>query len=690
MARDSSELDSDDLAGRSDENGDYTGNDGLLHRRSYLKLASASAIASTAVAAGAGSVAASEYDVITVGAGQRRVINVDSNETLENVLIDCTANGARVTIAAHGTNWTIRNVGIKGRVTGTNATFGVSDRGGNTSRIENVYLGDGATSGHRHGLGIWVAPQHNGHIDIDRVNIQEMGDNSFYCSAPMHSGAGGTVDLSNCYSRDSWVSHFRLGEGAVTNCTAVNTAAHKNGRGVWAWAPGTVSVEDCQLATGGRHYAVVAGANGRGTTVRMRNTEYDTGFNGGLRRTSGATIDLQSDNGTNPRDTVPDGCPTSAEEAAGGSASSSASTQGQATTQESTSSLPNTIVFDGREATSDTTEYAFTTSGSVEPSTDDDATIDAEAQVDGNQAEGVVANYLDAFRFEGSIESLRVDGDAAVRVNGVEIDPARFDDRLENVLLVEGSDDSVSRYEFTVDGEVVPSTDEGATIDDGLELDDGHVQGTVANWRDAFRFEGDLEQLTIDGPATAIFNGEEIDPSEYGTDRPNVLEIEGTGEPASFEVTVDGTIAYDGEDDEDVTVVSGTTVQSSVTDSTQRFTFSGALTDATFTDGEATVRINDDVVDVADIGDHELLPHAIVIDGRATDDPATYSFRTTGSVVKSDYRNASIDEDDIIEGRAVRGAVGNWLDAYWFDGEVEDVTVLGDADVDIVYNARDQ
>ncbi|USZ71701.1 right-handed parallel beta-helix repeat-containing protein [Natronosalvus halobius] len=690
MARDSSVRNDDSAAGH-DGKVSRDGNTTLLDRRSYLKLASASAVAGPALAAATGNAAAADYDVITVPAGQREVIRVESNETLENTLVDVTADGATVTIAAHGTNWTIRNVGIEGRVTSENAVFGVSDRQGGTSRIENVYLGDGATDGHRHGVGLWVAPQHNGHIEIDRVNISEMGDNSFYCSAPGYNGAGGTVDISNCYSRDSWVSHFRLGEGSVTNCTAVNTSAHKDGRGIWAWAPGEVTVQDCNLAMNGRHYSVVVGANGGSSTVQMVNTQYDTGYNSGFRRASGA-IDLESGNGTSPEDVVPEGCPTSAEEAASGNASGSESRIESATDRRDSAEsadLPNVIVFDGRDASTATTDYAFTVTGDLESSTDEGATIDEESTVDGSSAEGVVANYLDAYRFDGELETLRLDGDAAVRVNGVEIDPSEFDDRLENVLLVEGTDADVTRYEFVVDGEIVPSNYEGATIDDTDTIEDGHVHGTVANWKDAFRFDGDLEQLTVDGPGTVSLNGEDVDPGEYGEDLPNVLEIEGTGEPASYEVTVEGTIAYEGDDDE-VTVRSGTAVQSSILDGSQRYQFSGAVTDVTFTDGVAAVRLNDDAVDPDETGDDELLPHVFVVDGTNADGPSTYSLQVDGRIRKADYRNASIDEGDLLEDSTVRGAVSNWLDAYWFDGDLEDFTLLGDAEVDVVYNARDQ
>ena len=293
-----------------------TGGKSTLTRRSYVRSIAAVATAAVGTAA-VGTVTADEVETISLDAGEHRTIAVEDGETFEDVLIDCTADGAHVTVSAQGTDWTIRNVGIEGRVSGKNAVFGVADTGGNTSTIENVYLGDGATNGHRIGLGIWVAPEHDGHIDIERVNIQEMGDNSFYCSAPGNAG-GGTVDMRNCYSANSWVSHFRLSDGCVENCTAVNDERHKDGRGVWAWSPGTVEVTDCDLLMNGRHYAIEAGANGSGTTVDVSETAFTTDFHGGTNAVDGSTIDISDEPDRDPADELPDGCPDSASVAAAG------------------------------------------------------------------------------------------------------------------------------------------------------------------------------------------------------------------------------------------------------------------------------------------------------------------------------------------------------------------------------------
>ncbi|MHC3438091.1 hypothetical protein ACYJ1Y_08280 [Natrialbaceae archaeon A-gly3] len=591
MAREPSVPDDERTSASPDWDADASGNSGLLDRRSYLKLAGV-ATAGTAMAAGAASAAADDYEVVEVPAGKREVVNVGSGETLENVLYDISANGAAVTIAAYGSDWTLRNIGIKGRYSATEAVIGAADTGGGTSRIENVYVGDGAEAGHRVGLGIWVSPEHNGHMDIERVNIQEMGDNSFYCSAP---GGQGTVDIRNCYSANSWVSHYRLARGTVENCVALNDSRHKDGRGVWAWAPGTVEVKGCDLEMNGRHYSVVAGGNNPGAEVTVEDTQWDRSFNGGYRDHRGQ-VRLGSGNGTDPDGSrIPEGCPTTPEEAAAGTSSSNGS--------------------GGREEDED--------------------------------------------------------------------------DELPHVILFEGSEEGATRYEFSVDGDVEKSTYEGATIDDEDVIEDDFVHGIVGTWRDAFRFSGDLEELTVDGPGTVSVDGEEVDPADYGEDLPHTLEIEGEGIPSSFEITVDGDLEFDGEDEpEDETlVVTDAAVQGSVTEETLRFRFAGAVTDVTLTSGEATVSIDGEEIDPDEYGEERILPHAIVIDGSEADGPSTYAIRVDGSLVDA---SSICTTDDVDESGSVRSILADWLDVYWFDGAITDLTVLGNADVHVEYNARDR
>ncbi|WP_265107798.1 hypothetical protein [Halosolutus halophilus] len=694
MTRDPSVPNEERTVDTGAESADERGNSGLLHRRSYMKLAGAT----TAAAAFTGAAGADDdYDVVKA---HGQVVRVGRGETYENKLIDLTT-GNDFLILIEGGDSAVRNIGFEGLYRGGQFMISITAGSGDIL-VENVYLGDGATkegASFVHGPGaVFMHRNSNADVTFRRCNVQGYPNNGFYCS---NTAYGGSVRFENCFGKNNGVSTFRCagGNDEIVNCVAYNDTTdygpgyggfiETSGRPVWVWNGGTVTIRDSHFADGPYPYAMVAGANGS----PGRATFESGGYRGTIQRASGSSVNVASGVSRDPDLSIPDGVPTSAKEAAsGGSSGSSAGSAAEdEPADDADHELPNVVVFDG-DGTGDTTSYEFVVSDAVEPSTDDDATIDDAAEVDGTHASGTVADYLDAWRFAGEIERLSVDGDAAVRVNGTEVDPDDFDDVLENVILIDGDSSDATRYEFAVDGDVEKATVDGASIDEEDTIEDGFVHGVVADWKDAFRFSGDLEQLTVDGPGTAVQNGEELDPAEYGPDLPHVLEVEGRGTPASYEITVDGTIELDADadPDDDATTVSGSTVQSSIADTTQTFRFSGALTDVTFTDGEADVFLDGEEIDVSEYGEHEFLPHALVIDGTESDDVSSYAFEASGSVVASDYQGASIDDEDVVEGAAVRGVVGDWLDAYWFEGNIEEFTLLGDAAVDVQHNARNR
>ncbi|QCW02519.1 right-handed parallel beta-helix repeat-containing protein [Natrinema pallidum] len=689
MARDNSVLDDGDSADNALESSDTSGNNELLDRRSYLKLTGAASVIGGGFATGTAA-AQDDYEVIEAS---NEWYTIDDGEVFENKIIDFSNGNWFGLYARESTNWTIRNVGFVGTHRYDRHAIAVADVDGNTSTIENVYMGDGCvrpSSYSSHGqCGIWVAPEHSGHIDIRHCNVQDWPNNGIYASAPGYNGNGGTVHIDRCYAANNYVSSFRLSSDGskCTDSVAYNDGNGRyNGRCFWGWNPGRMEVTGCDFSSGSYNDAIHLGRNGETTRIRIADTQFDgISQRGDVRLTRGDGL------GSNPDLSMPDGVPTSAEEAASGSSSGDQSGTEPSTDDSDGSSLANTVVFDGN-GTSDTTSYEFVVSEAVEPSTDENATIDAAASVDGTRASGTVADYLDAFRFDGEIERLSVDGDATVRVNGVEIDPADIDDVLDDIIVIDGSDEDVTRYEFTVSGEAERSGYEGASIDDEDAIEDGTVYGVVADWKDAFRYSGEVDQLTVDGPGTVSINGDRIDPADYGSDLPHVLEVEGTGTPVGFEITVDGNIelASDEAPEDEATTISGSTVQSTVTDGSLRFRFSGTLTDVSLINGTPTITVDGDEIDLEEYGDPELLPHAVVFDGTETAEPSTYSFRVDGKVIQAEYRDASVDENDIVEDTTVRGGVGNWLDAYWFDGDIEDFRILGDATVDVQYNAREQ
>ena len=290
-------------------------------RRDVLKTTAAAAVAAGGLS---GSASANDYEVIPA---QGQTIDIGWGETWENKLIDF-STGNRITITAHSSNWTIRNIGFQGYNSdaGKYAIFGLSDQGGNTSVFENVYMGDGGAAGdggetgNGHGItAVWVSPQHSGHIDFQNCNFQGWYDNAVYASAPGGSG-GGTIHIDNCYAANCHVSHYRVATNGsqVTNSVVRCDNEFYDGRGVWAWSPGPIPVDNCVLDMNGNHYSFVAGAWSGGSDINVTNTSWDNGFWGGYTTDGGGSVNFQWGNDTNPSAYVPDGVPTSAVEAAGG------------------------------------------------------------------------------------------------------------------------------------------------------------------------------------------------------------------------------------------------------------------------------------------------------------------------------------------------------------------------------------
>ena len=595
MATESSDSDDAQTGVSADGTDDNRGKKKLLGRRSYMKLAGAT----TAAAAVTGVASATDdYDVVEA---RGQTVRIGQGETYENTLVDL-STGEDFLILIEGSDSVVRNVGFEGLFRGGNFIISITAGSGDVL-VENVYLGDGATKEGEsfvHGPGaIFKHRRSNADVTFRYCNVQGYPNNGFYCS---NTASGGSVRFENCYGKNNGVSTFRCAspDDEIVNCVAYNDSTdygpgyggyiETDGRPVWAWNGGTVTIRDSHFADGPYPYSMVAGANGSPGSVDFQSG----GYSGSIQRAHGSTVNVGSDVSSDPDLSVPDGVPTSAVEAASG---------GNA-----------------------------------------DSTDDVEAAADD-------------------------------------------DEQLPHVILFDGDSADATRYEFEVDGEVRKSTYEGASIDDEDVVDDGFVHGVVADWKDAFRFSGDIEHLTVDGPGTVYLDDEEVDPEEYGPELPHVLEVEGTGDPASYELTVEGTIELDGDDEDSI---SGSTVQRSIDDGSHEYRFSGALTDVTFIDGDADVFLDGEAIDPDEYGEYEFLPHALVIDGTGSDGATSYAFEVDGAVVKSDYRGASIDDEDVIEGTTVRGAVGGWLDAYWFDGNVEEFRLVGDASVDVQYNARNR
>ena len=634
----------------------------LLGRRSYLKVAAGAA----ALGLGTGSTAADEsYDVIEVSAGDTYTVRLGDGDVLENTLIDITARNAKYQITAIGSGWEIRNVGVRGEwdeyEKAEPLIASVTDRNG-TGRIENVYLGDGAPDNTYPGAtGIYVAKNHAGVLEIDRVNIQDFPDNAIYGSSPgdlsrhsSGSGSNGEIHITNSYAANCRAGGFRVGSDGsyAKNCVAVGCD-----RNFWGFYNDTEAI-DCDFSDG--RFGDIGTGDGKwraDATVTVTNTRFDSTVNH-----SGRVVGSSAGS---PRRTKPsevEGVPLTPEEAASGSSGSSRPDEGteggddETETEDETSGRLLAFVTepDARNA-----EYEFTAEGPVELA-DADYESPSGRSISGNgndtveesdgtyQVSGLTGGgYGDAFRVDGAVTSIDIDQpdvmwveldgermsveEVIAETGGADDEDQQVSDRL--LAFVTDSEARYAEYEFTAEGPVEladadyesPSGGSiGGNGNDAIEESDGtySVSGlTGGGYGDAFR---------VSGPVTSI-----------DIDQPDVMWVELDGEEMSVEEVIDET-SPDGSED----------------------------------------------APEEDQSDEDRPSNAIVIDATESGDSATYSFRVTGAVEKATHQDASIDDGDSVDGTAVEGSVDGSKDAYWFSGNIDDFWLNGDALVDVDYDAR--
>ncbi|NEU56949.1 hypothetical protein [Halorussus sp. MSC15.2] len=473
-----------------------------VNRRNYLRLAAATAASVTAF--GTGVTATADFETITVPAGEVRSFSLGDGDTLENTLIDISADGAGYRISANGDGWAIRNVGVRGYFdANVDDPIVVLCPNGGTGTIENVYLGDGGYDAPA-GLttGIFVHAYHSGHIDIDRVNVQGWAGNGVYASGPgnhddhPNPGGDGTVQITNSYAADNPTADFRLGtDGSYCK----NCVCEGSGRGYWGFY-NTTKLIDCDV-----HNGIYAsdGAWESPAVVQLENTR----FSGGTH-TYVDSADISGSSAGTPRDRMPDGVPTTAEAAA--SATSGTDSSGSdSTTSESDDSAPAGTLFE-LVAGSDTSnvEYEFTVEGSVQKRTaSGDVTAESNDTLSDN-GDGTVTisglsgnGYGDAFFVDGDIVSMNLDESKwTLRYGGEEVSVG--DLVLPNKLVIDGSDTPRQSSEYTVEfsGTARKSAALGS-VNSHDAISDGTISGRVIGGKDGYRFSGEITGFRLDGPA---------------------------------------------------------------------------------------------------------------------------------------------------------------------------------------------
>jgi hypothetical protein len=485
-------------------------------------------IASTGGAAASGD----DYEVVEVPPGGRYEKRIGDGETFENTLIDITAEGATYLIYASGSDWTVRNVAVRGvwdEFEKAEPFIALVDDG-STGVIENVYLGDGATDDSYPGsTGIYVGKAHAGTLEIDRVNIQGFPDNAIYASTPGHTdeydsgtGGGGEVHITNSYAADCRAAHFRIGtDGSYCrNCVAVGGDRGFIGRFQHTEA------YDCDFS-GGRFGDVVVGAPGWETSdtasVSVENTRYESTnlyWDGN---------ELTGSSAGQPRTEPPAGVPRTPEEAASGSSGSSTAggsgSDSDSDTDTDEPTLSQTLAVETDEG-GPLVEYELVVEGTVAKgnNAEDNDTITEDG--DTTTVAGATGNgYTDDYRFDGELVdwSANVDADHyRILVDGEEVEAAVSDEpRTLTVETDEGG--PLVRYEFTVDGAVSkgPNAEGGKSIASDTVTEDGDttiVAGATGNgYTDDYEIRGRVTDWSANVSADAfrlLVDGEERDPSQ--------------------------------------------------------------------------------------------------------------------------------------------------------------------------------
>ena len=203
---------------------------------------------------------------IRVPAGERRRLLVSDRNaggsieyvgsTLENTLIDVTAEGAGLRIEGRGSDWAIRNVGIMGRSAGDSKVLRVTADENGTGLVENVYLGDGSPP--EGNVGLFVPLDHAGKLLIRRCNLQNWPNNGIYASAPgiERDGNNGIVRIENCYAKNNNIASYRIGtDGSYVYDSVVHVDGEvpshfggmRNARGIWVRDGGSASIYNCDV-----------------------------------------------------------------------------------------------------------------------------------------------------------------------------------------------------------------------------------------------------------------------------------------------------------------------------------------------------------------------------------------------------------------------------------------------------------
>lgn len=475
------------------------GRRGPLGRRTYLQAIGAYAAGRTLLGL-SGQASAAPYTTYELDAGETFRRQVGDGETLENVLVDVSAAGAGFDIVASGSDWTIRNVGIRG----TNGTeeagsaFQLQVDEGSTGTFENVYLGGGSIDDGDNAA-VFVPTTHAGTLVIQRCYVSNWPDNGIYASAPGRNGRDGqrgVVRIVDSYAYNNNIAGFRLGtDGSSVKRSVVHVdgdvpdnAAGKEGvRGIWIKEGGSVRVQNCDVLVEGPDGGVGVIESEKGSTGRARVVDSSVAARKGARRFRGSVSRKNVDD--DPDVTVPAGVPKNAKAAARGDGGSN--TTGGSNDESGT----RTIEFVGGDSSDEEfIDYTLATSGGLSGK---ESTEDGEGAT-GGRADGATGGSGDGFVARGAIESLEatLTGPEGQRRASVVIEENGDESRIR---LEGGNDQESLQYKLDATGPVRATE----SVEERSQVSGSKARGATTGSADEFVVDGEIVSLRAALPPDA-------------------------------------------------------------------------------------------------------------------------------------------------------------------------------------------
>jgi hypothetical protein len=155
--------------------------------------------------------------------------------------------------------------------------------------------------------------------------------------------------------------------------------------------------------------------------------------------------------------------------------------------------------------------YQAITTGAIEKSTANGASINANDTVRRTTARGSVLGGTDSYTFSGEIAALRANNSVTITLDGRVIHDT---DYPNHVLTVEGTG-SRTDYVLTATKVIEKTTVGSASINSNDEISGRTARGFVVGGADSYAFSWQISQLSVEGNARVYLDGRQIDPDRY-------------------------------------------------------------------------------------------------------------------------------------------------------------------------------